>query len=409
MALCLAVTFWGEEYRRYFLDFCLASLLSPGNLPAISDKSSARLFIATNDKDWDALQSEPNFLAAKTFIQIEHVPFEVGAYSSAHEKMLGMSRAHKLLAAKMFKQQAKGIFLYPDMVAADNYISQLQDLQHQGFKVVLFMNVRFANDGLLKELRQNDLVRPGVPLALSPRQLVRLTLRHMHSEMRRSGFDDPYDDYGCSSYFWRVGQDDLLFHCGNWVPALIDYGAINAHDDTTFDSSTLDADYVAKNLSISDRVHFVRDTDELFMISFTPESTVRYSLARTLAYRFPPLRTSLKIIRAHHYLYWQGTLDWLRKAQFPLPIRFRGGNAPEDSWRKVESRAAAIVERIERSTTAADRLIYACYCIVTKWRGYSIAIRTRLPQMARGDREAWQRVGWRLREFGRWLAGHSAS
>ena len=50
--LCLAVTFWGEEYRRYFLDFCLASLLAPGNLPDIDDKEAARLLIATNDRDF---------------------------------------------------------------------------------------------------------------------------------------------------------------------------------------------------------------------------------------------------------------------------------------------------------------------------------------------------------------------
>jgi hypothetical protein len=55
MRVRLAVTFWGEEYRRYFLDFCLASLLAPGNIPAITDKTAAWLLIATNDRDWSAL------------------------------------------------------------------------------------------------------------------------------------------------------------------------------------------------------------------------------------------------------------------------------------------------------------------------------------------------------------------
>ena len=32
MRLYLGLTFWGEEYRRYFVDFCLASLLAPGFL-----------------------------------------------------------------------------------------------------------------------------------------------------------------------------------------------------------------------------------------------------------------------------------------------------------------------------------------------------------------------------------------
>jgi hypothetical protein len=86
MRLFLAVTVLGKGVRRYFLDFCLASLLAPGNIPAIADKSSARMLIATNVEDWQELQTEPTFIAAKRLIQIEHARFEFRAYSSLHEK-----------------------------------------------------------------------------------------------------------------------------------------------------------------------------------------------------------------------------------------------------------------------------------------------------------------------------------
>ena len=29
------VVLWGERFRNYFLDYCLASALSPGNIPAL--------------------------------------------------------------------------------------------------------------------------------------------------------------------------------------------------------------------------------------------------------------------------------------------------------------------------------------------------------------------------------------
>jgi hypothetical protein len=427
MRIYLAITFWGEEYRRYFLDYCLASLLAPGNLPAITDKAGARLLIATNDRDWAALQTEPTFIAAKKLISIEQVPFSNKSYSNAHEKMLVMSDAHRRLARKMFEQRAHGIFLYPDTIIAMGFISKLEELWRSGTGVVMFMNVRFANEGLISEVKRRGLIKPGEPIGLSSAELVRLTIRHMHSEMKRSGFENNCEDYGSSSYFWVVTPgEDLLFHCGSWIPALIDYGSIDKHDDTTFESCTLDGDYVAKNLSGSKGVHFVRDTGELFLISFTPESTVNYLLTPCFRYRLPPLRAALKILHAHDFLYKQGTLDWLRKEQFRLPVRFRGGNAPDSRWRDVECRAAGIIKRMERSGNLSDKIVYFGYFV-----GYILPIRLpiillkrcgrivrslwinhasitrRIVQILHGDHAAWNRATWRIRQIWNQLLGRA--
>jgi hypothetical protein len=427
MRTYLAVTFWGEEYRRYFLDFCLASLLAPGNIPALTDKTAARLLIATNDRDWAALQSEPTFVAAKKLIAIEQVPFENAAYFSAHEKMLVMSEAHRRLARRMFEDRAHGIFIYPDMIAATGFIGKLEELSRNGAAVVMFMNVRFANEGLISEIKEQGLVRPGEPMAMSSNELVRLTLRHMHSEMIRSGFDNDYADYGCSSYFWPVATgEDLLFHCGSWIPSLIDYGCIDKHDDSTFQSCTLDGDYVAKNLTNSGNVHFVRDTTELFMISFTPEATVHYSLAPRLRYRIPAFRTALKVREAHSFLYRQAPMDWLVREQFHLPVRFCGGTASQSQWRRVEGHAAGIVARIAQGGNVSDRIIHSSYLLCRGWpllcygsprRGWSRpgwprrcmrygrelwthrrTIARRINQMLHGDRVAWRRVAWRFQQ-----------
>jgi hypothetical protein len=403
MRIYLAVTLWGEEYRRYFLDFCLASLLGPGNLPALTEKASARLLIATNNDDWAALQAEPTFLAAKSFITMEHVPFDPSQSANPHMKMLVMSEAHRRLAWRMFEDRAQGIFIYPDMIAAEGLIARLQQLREQGFKLVMFMNVRFANEGLIGELKERGLVRRGEPIALSCIDLVRLTIRHMHSEMRRSCFDSNCQDYGCSSYFWEVVPGgNLLFHCGGWIPALMDYAAIAQHDDSTFAAWTLDGDYAAKNFADSDKVYFIYDTTELFLISFTPEAKVSYSLEPVWRYRIPLLRTSLKIIAAHRFLYRGGILNRLTKKQFRRPVRLSGGECAEWRWREVEDRAAAIIERISRGGNLADRVLYCSdrvlYC---SWRllrfGGTIAIR--IGQIVSGDRVAKERVIKRLRQL----------
>ena len=240
MRLYLAVTFWGEEYRRGFLDFCLASLLAPSNLPILACDVAARFLIATTDEDWADLQAEPTFVAAKQLIAIEHVPLRTLSTShfdeKMHEKMRLMSAAHQSFARRMFRDRAQGFILYPDTIAATGLIAKLGELWRKGASAVMFMNVRWANEGLIGEIKERGLLRAGAPLSFSSKELVQLTLRHMHSEMRRSGFENKYPDKDCSSYFWVVRRgEDLLFHCGGWIPLLIDYDALDAHDNSALE------------------------------------------------------------------------------------------------------------------------------------------------------------------------------
>jgi hypothetical protein len=355
--LYLSVVFWGEEYRRYFLDYSLASLMAEGNIPAISNKANARLLIATTDEDWLALQDEPIFKEVKALIAIEHVPHEVPANVPTSEKMAVMSCAHRKLAERMFEDRAHGSFIYPDMVVATNFLSKLEELTRNGAKAVLYMNVRFANENMLSALKRRGFAKRGLPLTIEAPELVRLTIANMHSEMARSGFENDSYDYGCASFFWVVTPGkDLVFHCGSWVPMLIDYRAVEAHDLSTFDLSTIDGDYVARNFPL-DKVYASRSSDELFMISFTPESRLHYSLEPYLPYRFAWLRRLLKTYAAHRYLYEHGILDPIKREIIRLPIRLRGGEASDAEWRRVEAQSAAIMRKIEQSELSlAERI-----------------------------------------------------
>jgi hypothetical protein len=399
MRLYLGLTFWGEEYRRYFVDFCLASLLAPGNIPAIRDKSSARLLLATTDGDWAELQTEPLFLVAKTLIPVEHVPFASGANWDA--RMGSMSEGHRLLAQRMFADRAQGVFLHPDMVASTGYLESLQRLWGRGFAAIMFMAVRFTNEGALNEINASRNVPATTPLSFSPNELVRLILRHMHSEMQRGEFDKPFYDYGCSFYFWKVGRGaDLVLHCGSWVPALMDYARLAVHDDSSLETDTLDGDYVNKNFSDERDFYYSHDTDELLFISFTPESSQHYSLAPLALYRLSYLRSRLKIVGAHNFLYAQAP-DWLKEKQFRLPVRFHGGDSTEEQWRAAEARSAGIIGCMRHGGNLFWKLAHFFYfrfvpIVASLWPNRKVIAR-RFFDILRGDRAAWDRVRWRMR------------
>ena len=343
----IAVTFWGEEYRRFFLDYCLASLMAPGNIPAIRNKDAARLLIATRQDDWQAIQSEPIFMAAKRHIAIEHVPHEAALDVPNNKKMSVMSNGHKLLTKRMFEDRAQCVMVYPDAIIADGAIRKIEELAESGYKVVLCMAVRFANEGLQDELNALVVIGNGRPLVIEPKDLVRLSIKHMHSEAVRLEFEAELDDQAACSFFWTVAAgQNLLFHCANWAPMLIDYGSMVKHDASTFDEWTFDGDYVAKNFPDARDIYVVRDTTELFLTSFTSETKVSFRKIRLLPYRLPALRETIKIIRAHEYMTAYNVLDDVKRIFFRVPIRVQGGVSSEVAWQDAEARAAKIVDRI---------------------------------------------------------------
>jgi hypothetical protein len=130
----IAVTFWGEEYRQYFLNYCLATLMAPNNVPAISNKNAARLLLATRRDDWETLQSEPIFVTAKQHIAVDHLTHDAPLHAGHETKMSVMSQGHKLLARRMFEDRAHGIIVYPDMLLADGAIRRIEQLAANGYR-----------------------------------------------------------------------------------------------------------------------------------------------------------------------------------------------------------------------------------------------------------------------------------
>ncbi len=369
----IAVTFWGEEYRRYFIDYCLASLMAPGNIPAIRNKSDARLLIATTDADWQALQAEPIVIAAKQHIGIEHIRHDAPVNTPYNKKMMVMSQGHRLLTKRMFEAGARGIMAYPDGIFADGAIRRIEELARDGWKVVLVIAVRFANEGLNKELLDRGFMQPGTPLVVDAEELARLTVRHLHSETVRLEFDADIDDQGACAFFWVVAPgQDLLFHSANWAAVLIDYSSLRSHDDTTFDKWTFDGDYVAKNFPNPDDVYVVRNTKELFLSGFTAESKLTFRKLPFYPYRFPSLRRILKMIRAREFMVSLKVLDDVKKVHYRIPIRVQGGTSSEADWSNVESRAAAVIDRI---SDPSAMMTFGCICWGIARRPISLARR----------------------------------
>jgi len=148
----------GERFRHYFLEYCLPSLLSPGNLPALSTRQPSKFLIATTPADWVALESSPIFRVLQRYVSpelIEIPPCPPGRSGCEH-----MGVGHKSACEIAFRDAAYATVLTPDCMLSDGTIARLQQLACSGCQLVVAAALRFGEEPFLAHLRNMGLL-PG--------------------------------------------------------------------------------------------------------------------------------------------------------------------------------------------------------------------------------------------------------
>src|SRR5712671_5077782 len=129
------IVFWGERFRNYFLDLCLPSLLSPGNIPAISAAQRSKFIICTTPADWAAIKCAPIFGLLETYI--DPVFVEIPPCPPATAPCMHMANGHRYGCNQAYENNAYPFVLQPDSIFSDGLIRRLQELASQGVQLVL--------------------------------------------------------------------------------------------------------------------------------------------------------------------------------------------------------------------------------------------------------------------------------
>lgn len=342
------VIFWGEVHRRYFLDLLLASLLSPKNIPAINPARKSKFLIVTTRVDWDALQSEPLFQQMRRYV--EPVWFEMPFPEPHESKMLVMSKGHRIVSKRAFDDQAYGVYVTPDLVLSDGSLAAMERLAEEGRKVVLSVAIRFQQEPLLEEMAQQGYFKPGQPLVLPARDLMRMALRHLHTETLRYEFDAPYfTDYPISVYWWVPKGNGMIIYSFSWAPLVVNYGALHHHDASTFEKWTVDGDYIYRNFPDPKDVYVVTDSDEIVLVSFTSEKDLHFDLVRSPGKQwksqFLMERTKVTWIRS---IMNCSVMDPLKRSVFKQPVFLHSAEL-DKAWQCRRRETDQIIDRAHRT------------------------------------------------------------
>ena len=420
------VVFWGETFRNYLVDYCLPSLLAPGNIPVLTGGKNKFLFCTTS-QDWEALAKTRIFATLRQHIEpylVEISPAPPGKHGCEH-----MGIGHKLATQMAHRDGAYGVFLTPDMMVSDGTVRALCRHALAGAKVVLVAAVRFGEEPLFQHLRAMGVLkedeRPserterGVALAITGRQMVAACIHSFHSETQRYEWEAPYFTSFPSACWWRVpGEEGIVLHSLSWAPFLFNYSAIEKHDTSAIENWTMDGNYVHQNFGDGSDIQVVTDSDEMMLVSWAPLADRPQSL-------FP---NPLKMLPIIGHLIKGGTLrasllsglfDRLKLRIFFLPVCWHTQSLTPE-WNATEERAARVLRRFAWDLDPSSEhhvhplwkmFIVPCLVVARIWivlahlNQYRSRLAARLFDALHGDREARVRIIRRIRMFGRLVRG----
>jgi len=336
------VVLWGERFRDYFLEYCLPSLLAPGNIPALDRRRGSKFLIATRPDDWAAMTATPIFRRLAEYV--EPVYIEIPPCPPEKSGCQHMGVGHSLATEIAYRDKAYAVMVTPDLMLSDGTMARVQELAQAGKQAVLVAALRFGEEPFLGNLEAAGAIPrdsrrdSGSPLSISGRAMVAAAVDGLHSETLRYEWGAPYFSNLPAACWWRVPDEmGMVVHSLSWAPLLLDYGAVDEHDTTALETWTMDADYVYKNLKDWHRIHVVQDSDEMFVASWAPLADKAFELipSKLLQHRTWGSLTRSAIL---HAAYRSPVFDPLKRAIFFLPVRWHARPLNEN-WRAVERRA----------------------------------------------------------------------
>ena len=355
--LLLGAVVWGEKFVEDFSRFALASLLSPGNIPAVlSDVPSpaARFLIATDPADRCLFDARPEMSELRRWMKVEYLALPEGG-----DALERMSVGHRLITARFAAEGRVAGIVYPDSIYADGTLRWAAAETRKGAKLATTACPRTCSDTLATALFAHR--KDGV-LQVSKQQLASAALGHLHDEFRRClwSSDRFADQPAVCAWPLPVDRDPpdaVVLHSLCWAPVLIDYGAIANHDSESLEAWTIDGDYLFRNVGSGDdgAVAIPHDADDAMIISLSDPSRGIIDLRSRMLMRLPVLGERVRRALVRLWLN-DPAIDPLKKNLFKIPVLW--GVCSKTVLDETKAEASAALAPVFGPVRAGDHLLY---------------------------------------------------
>jgi tetratricopeptide (TPR) repeat protein len=262
---------WGEEYTDIFLKVTIPSQLSRGNLPSFCyrGKLPNTYKIYTTSKDAEIIQNTPVYSKLSATINTEiHLIDDLNVYSEDRtDKYDAVTICYGRAIAEASKDKSAIILLWPDAAYADGTFANLQKIAMTGKRVVAISGIRTIAETFIPTLLEHYYSETDFSLSIPPRELVKLSLEHIHPESRTLFWDSSQFNGWPAYLYWDVNQEGVLQRGMHFHPLMIipleGYEPLSPAGGLGIDG----LDYIARMCPDYNDVYVVEDSDEIYIVA----------------------------------------------------------------------------------------------------------------------------------------------
>jgi hypothetical protein len=351
---CFGVVVWGETFRNFFLNYCIASLMAPNNVPALEGRRQVRFLIATTFADWEIMKRTAIFHTLE--LHADPVLLEIPPCPPNRPAWAHSIDGFKLCCDTAHRERAYLLLISPDYIFADGALIRLHQLAMQGVQAVLHnVQPRIAEEPFFTILNQKRLLPAahardtGRPLVCTNRELVSAALDSMHSMSLMNEWEAPCFSRSPTTPWWRVpAEHGIVIFSFYWSMLLIDMAAVLEHESSILEKGGTDGDYQMRTLRGMKKIYTVRDSDEVYIASWSP---VAYQQCVPTRQWFGELGKGAFF----RTCYYGHNLNLLHRMLLLIPTRLHSGSINEERWGLLERYAlATILSWLDRLPPAAE-------------------------------------------------------
>jgi hypothetical protein len=207
----------------------------------------------------------------------DEIPFAGGTLDQAIESSDPSTLKHnvqRITAQHLLSglDDSAAILLDSDFIIADGSLARLHDLRVAGKRAVMTLLMR------LNEATAGPILSQDVSAYLAPRDLVRLSLDHMHPIFAAYYMEAGQATSYPSQLNWRVGQfgDEPHQESGIISQCLFPHPLMVVPDKSSSEGgskyfSTMDYDYALRAVSDDSAIHLSRSSDEILVCKISHE------------------------------------------------------------------------------------------------------------------------------------------
>jgi hypothetical protein len=277
---------WGYPFVMQFLDFCLPTLLAPGNIPAVSTALPTRFIVLTREIDAELIDTHPAWRALQRLCSAEISFIDDLITEGNHTTTITLAFARAVRKTQQTMLDTCFIFLMSDYLFADGSLRTVIDHFLNGASGVVAGNFQVIAEEAAPAFRQITNPTSGA-INVSSRELVAWSLGYLHpattANMVNVGL---VHNAHTNRLLWRVDENTLigrfyLIHPIGVRPEITDFVV----------GSSLDYSFIPE-MCPSGNVVTITDSDDYFVVEMQPRRHERANL-RAGPLREPELAISL--------------------------------------------------------------------------------------------------------------------